>query len=78
MKVSAAVSVTLNLGNFQSTKFDFGVEGIDTDAPLQPQLDACAEHLLGTAGWVENKLFEKLQADRLVEVVKMRPPGVGR
>ncbi len=71
-EVSCSVGFTLNLGNYQSARYEMTVSGIDTTAPLEPQLEAAHSHLLGTAAWVEEHLYKQLRENNLISAVRGR------
>lgn len=74
MKVGMAVSYTMNLGNFQSAKFDITLSEIDADQPLEPQLAAAAPYIDGIAEFIEGKLTHRMQASGLLPLVRDRKP----
>lgn len=71
-KVTVGAAFTLNLGNYQSAKYDMMVSEIDTEAPLEPQLEAAKATALGTAAWVEDMLYQRMRENDLIEAVRGR------
>jgi hypothetical protein len=69
-----SVGFKINLGNYQSADFDFGLS-IDTSVPLEPQLEAATGYLMGTADFLEAKLAEKMMKSGVMLAVRQRPPG---
>lgn len=72
MKISAAMTFTLNLGNYQSAKFELGVGEVDTAIPLDEQLAAAAPYIDGTLNWLEGHLYERMAASALLKQVAGR------
>ena len=72
MKVGLGVSYTMNLGNYQSAKFDINLSEIDTEQPLAGQLAAAEPYIDGVAEFVEAKLTHRMQASGLLLAVAQR------
>lgn len=71
-KVGVGAAFTLNLGNYQSAKYEVSVSEIDTEAPLEPQLEAAKSTVMGTAAWVEDLLYQRMRENSLIEAVRGR------
>ncbi len=43
--ISVGKGYTKNLGDFNSKRVDFRIDGLDTDMPIEPQLEVAKEYL---------------------------------
>tara|TARA_R110000824_G_scaffold10696_2_gene46817 strand:- start:1347 stop:1544 length:198 start_codon:yes stop_codon:yes gene_type:complete len=43
--ISVGKGYTKNLGDFNSKRVDFKIDGLDTDMPIEPQLKVAKEYL---------------------------------
>jgi len=69
-QIGFGVQFTLNLGNYQNAKYEMSVSGIDTSAPLEPQLAVSQEYMLQTARWLEEQLFNHFKENQLIDAAR--------
>lgn len=69
-QIGFSAQFTLNLGNYQSGKYEMSVSGIDTSSPLEPQLAVSQEYLQRTTQWLEEQLFTHLKDNQLIDAVR--------
>lgn len=67
MRVGVRVTLNLNLGDYQSAKYEFTVGDIDPESPkLAEELARGAEGMALTAKWVEEQLWSQISANPLM------------
>lgn len=74
LTVSASVNFTINLGNYQSARFEQGVQGIDPTMPLEPQLALAAPALQAAVARLEDDIAKHLMDNGLIDAVRARKP----
>ena len=70
--ISVGCGFTLNLGNFQSARYDMRIDGVDPALPLEPQFNGVGQALLGTAVWLEEQLFKQMHENGHIAAVTAR------
>lgn len=67
-KVGVSLSWTLQVrpGSTEHARFGIEISEIDTDAPIEPQLQKAYSSLNQTAVWVEHALTQQVQAAGLL------------
>jgi hypothetical protein len=65
-----SIAMTVNLGDYQSARYEVGIHEVDTDLPLEPQLAAVGAVYAHVMPVLEQQLYEKISGSQLVTWVK--------
>tara|TARA_R100001082_G_scaffold30922_1_gene15560 strand:- start:5402 stop:5599 length:198 start_codon:yes stop_codon:yes gene_type:complete len=56
--ISIGKGYTKNLGDFNSKRVDFRIDNVDTDLPIEPQIEVAKEYITTLSNWLSNFINE--------------------
>lgn len=70
--LNASVSFTLNLGNYQSARYEMGVAGVDPALPIEPQIAQAVGTFPVVAAGLEQAILAQLRENDIIIAVRQR------
>jgi hypothetical protein len=72
--IGATVSFTVNLGAYQSARYEAHIEGIDPSLPIGPQVTAGVQALPAVFAALEAALVAQLKDNGVILAIRERKP----